>query len=189
MAHETFSRRQLVGLGCASLGMLAARGSGAAALADWAAPDLIVVNAKIYTMDSRRPETQAFAVRGGRFVALGASRDVQALAGKSTQVVDAQQMTIVPGFIDSHNHAPGNELLYEVLVGNPYDVEFVSIAGIIDKLRAKALKTPADTWVEGYFFDDTKVKDKRALTRQDLDQVSKDLPVMVQHRGGHTAFL
>jgi predicted amidohydrolase YtcJ len=97
-------------------------------------------------------------------------------------------MAIVPGFIDSHNHAPGNELLYEVLVGNPYEVEFVTIASILDKLRVKAQQTPADTWVEGYFFDDTKVKDKRALTRQDLDQVSTQLPVMVQHRGGHTAF-
>ena len=47
-------------------------------------------------------------------------------------------MTIVPGFIDCHNHAPGNVLLYEVLVGNPYVVEFVTIASIIEKLRAKA---------------------------------------------------
>ena len=97
-------------------------------------------------------------------------------------------MTIVPGFNDSHNHAPGNELLYEVLVGNPYDVEFVSIASIIDKLRERAATTPADTWVEGYFYDDTKSKDKRALTVHDLDLVSKDLPVVVIHRGGHTAF-
>ena len=140
MAHGTFSRRQAIGLGCASVGLFAARGSGAAALADWAAPDLIVVNAKIYTMDSRLPETEAFAVRGGRFVALGASRDLKALAGKATQLIDAQQMTVVPGFIDSHNHAPGNELLYEVLVGNPYEVEFVTIGSIIDKLRAKALQ-------------------------------------------------
>jgi predicted amidohydrolase YtcJ len=189
MAQKSFSRRQVVGLGCASLALLATRGSrAAAASADWAAPDLIVVNAKVYTMDTRLPNTEGFAVRGGRFVALGTSRNMRALAAKSTQIIDAQQMTVVPGFIDSHNHAPGNELLYEVLVGNPYEVEFVTIGSIIDKLRAKALKTPADTWVEGYFFDDTKVKDKRALTRADLDQVSKDLPVMVQHRGGHTGF-
>jgi hypothetical protein len=127
-------------------------------------------------------------VRSGRFVALGASADIKALARKSTHVIDAEQMIVVPGFIDSHNHASGNTLLYEVLVGNPYDVEFVSIESIIDKLRAKAMKTPGDTWVEGYFFDDTKLTDKRALTRQDLDQVSRDLPVMVEHRGGHTGF-
>jgi predicted amidohydrolase YtcJ len=44
------------------------------------------------------------------------------------------------------------------------------------------------TWVEGYFFDDTKVKDKRSLTRQDLDLVSTEHPVVVRHRGGHTSF-
>ena len=74
-------------------------------------------------------------------------------------------MTIVPGFIDCHNHAGGTTLLYEVLVGNPFEVEFVTIASIVEKLRAKAQQTPPGTWVEGYFFDDTKLKDKRAAQR------------------------
>ena len=97
-------------------------------------------------------------------------------------------MTIVPGFIDCHNHAPGDTLLYEVIVGNPFEVEFVTIRSIVDKLRAKAKETQPGTWVEGYFFDDTKVKDKRELNVHDLDEVSKDHPVAVQHRGGHTSF-
>ncbi|HSQ30354.1 MAG TPA: amidohydrolase, partial [Gemmatimonadaceae bacterium] len=97
-------------------------------------------------------------------------------------------MTVVPGFIDCHNHAGGATLLYEVLVGNPFEVEFVTIASIVDKLRAKARQTPPGMWVEGYFFDDTKLKDKRALNVHDLDQVSTDHPVAVLHRGGHTSF-
>jgi predicted amidohydrolase YtcJ len=97
-------------------------------------------------------------------------------------------MTIVPGFIDCHNHAPGNTLLYEVIVGNPYVVEFVTIASIVDKLRAKARETPPGMWVEGHFFDDTKVKDNRLINVHDLDQVSADHPVAVHHRGGHTSF-
>ncbi|HEY2677954.1 MAG TPA: amidohydrolase [Steroidobacteraceae bacterium] len=183
------NRRQalcMAGAGVALLGSRAAR--AAASLSDWAAADFVVLNAKIYTMDTARPQAQALAVKGGRFVALGSTADMKALTGKSTRTIDAQQMTIVPGFIDSHNHASGNRLLYEVLVGNPYEVEFVTIDGIIGKLRAKAKDTPADTWVEGFFFDDTKVKDNRPLTRQDLDRVSMELPVMVEHRGGHTAF-
>ncbi len=119
---------------------------------------------------------------------MGTNVEIKALIGKATQTYDARQMTIVPGFIDCHNHAPGNTLLYEVLVGNPYVVEFVSIDSIIEKLRAKARQTPPGTWVEGFFFDDTKVKDKRQLNVHDLDQVSKDHPVMVQHRGGHTHY-
>src|SRR5258708_20869771 len=186
---RTLNRRQVVGMAGAGLALLGSRAAraAAAALADWAAPDLVVLNARIYTMDSTQPMLQAVAVKDGRFVALGSTHDIKGLAGKA-QTIDARQMTIVPGFIDSHNHAPGNELLYEVLVGNPYEGEFVTIGSIIDKLRVKAQKTPAETWVEGYFFDDTKVTDKRTLTRSDLDQVSTQCPVMVQHRGGHTAF-
>jgi predicted amidohydrolase YtcJ len=67
-------------------------------------------------------------------------------------------------------------------------VEFVSIRSIIGKLRERADKTPAGTWVEGFFFDDTKLSDKRALNIHDLDEVSKNHPVIVRHRGGHTYF-
>ena len=151
-------------------------------------PDLVVFNAKVYTVDAARPRAEAFAVRGGRFLAVGTTDEMKALAGKSTRTFDARQMTIVPGFIDCHNHAPGNTLLYEVIVGNPFEVEFVTIRSIVDKLRAKAKETPPGTWVQGYFFDDTKVKDKRELNVHDLDEVSKDHPVAVEHRGGHTSF-
>jgi predicted amidohydrolase YtcJ len=187
--NPALSRRTFIGYTAAGLAVLArgglSRAGSAPAVRD---PDLIVVNAKVYTVDSGQPTAQAFAVKDGRFVAVGTTTDIRALGGASTEIVDAQNMTIVPGFNDSHNHAPGNELLYEVLVGNPYDVEFVSIALIVDKLRERAATTPAGTWVEGYFYDDTKSKDKRALTVHDLDLVSKDLPVVVIHRGGHTAF-
>jgi predicted amidohydrolase YtcJ len=77
-------------------------------------------------------------------------------------------MMIVPGFIDTHNHGRGEVLLYNVLVGNPFDVEFVTIQSIIDKLRARAATTPPGTWVEGYFFDDTKLKDNRSAVRRGM---------------------
>ena len=150
--------------------------------------DLVVFNARVYTVDSRMPKVEAFAVKAGRFIAVGSTAEMKALIGKGTQTFDAKQMTVVPGFIDCHNHAPGDVLLYEVLVGNPYVVEFVTIDSIVEKLRAKAALTPPGTWVEGYFFDDTKVKDNRLLNVHDLDRVSKDHPVVVQHRGGHTSF-
>jgi len=60
-------------------------------------------------------------------VAVGASTQVRSFAGKRTRVTDAKGMTIVPGFIDAHHHPIGTTHLYEVLVGNPFEVEFVSI--------------------------------------------------------------
>lgn len=181
------SRRRFLNLtGASAAGLLGASAWTKA----WAAetPDLIVHNAKIYTIDSAVPRAQAFAVRGGKFVAVGNTEEIRGLAGKGTRLYDAKGMTVVPGFIDCHNHAPGTMILYDVLVGNPYHVEFVTIQSIVDKLKARAAKTPPNTWVDGYFFDDTKVKDKRALNIHDLDKVSTDHPVCVHHRGGHTSF-
>ena len=71
-----------------------------------------------------------------------------------------------------------------MLVGNPFVVEFVSIDSIVGKLRARTQQTPPGNWVEGFFYDDTKVKDKRPVNMQDLDQVSQVHPVAVHHRGG-----
>lgn len=153
-----------------------------------AAPDLVVFNAKVITVDPQQPRAEAFAIKNGRFLAVGSNADVRNLIRRGTQTWDAEGTAIVPGFIDTHNHARGAVLLYEVLVGNPFEVEFVTIDSIIQKLRARAAQTPPGTWVEGYFFDDTKVKDGRPLTANDLDQVSKDHPVAVHHRGGHTSF-
>ncbi len=150
--------------------------------------DLVVVNARVRTVDPRTPTAEAFAVRGGRFVAVGSTADIKSLIGSKTQTFDARQMAIVPGFIDTHNHGGGEGLLYDVLVGNPYEVEFVTIDSIVDKLRVRAQSTPPGFWVEGFFHDDTKLKDKRPLNVQDLDRVSTRHPVCVHHRGGHTGF-
>jgi predicted amidohydrolase YtcJ len=189
MKHRSCSRREFIGM--TALGMVAATALPrhlSAAMSAAGAGDLIVRNANVYTVDARLPRAEAFAIRDGRFVAVGTNAEIAALAAQGAQVFDAQGMTIVPGFIDCHVHPVGEMLLYEISVGNPFDVEFVAIAGILDKLSAKARQTPAGYWVEGFFYDDTKVKDKRPLNIHDLDKVSKDHPVSVQHRGGHTTF-
>lgn len=177
---------------------LRAAGSGSAALAfNWPAiaatlagpqADLVVHNAIVYTLDPANPVASGFAVKAGRFIAVGNGEDVKGLATAATRVIDAKGATIVPGFIDTHNHPIGTTLLYEVLVGNPFEVEIVSVESIVDKLKARAATTPPGYWVEGFFFDDTKTKDHRPLTVTELDKVSKTHPVMVLHRGGHTAY-
>jgi predicted amidohydrolase YtcJ len=189
MTKGRHGRREFLGLTSAGVaGIASGMWPRLAAAADGPDADLVVSNAKVYTVDPRIPKAEAFAVKAGRFTAVGSNTDIKGLIAKGTQTFDARGMTIVPGFIDTHNHATGNVLLYEVLVGNPYEVEFVTIASIVEKLRAKARDTPPGTWVEGYFFDDTKLKDNRPLNVHDLDQVSKDHPVAVHHRGGHTTF-
>lgn len=179
------SRRGFLGM---AGGLAGAAVAGTALAAENGDADLVVLNAKVYTVDPALPRAQAFAVRNSRFIAVGSNEDIRALIGKRTQTYDAKGMTITPGFIDCHNHCYGDVLLYEVLVGNPFEVEFVTIASIVGKLKAKAATLPPDTWVEGFFYDDTKVKDGRLINRHDLDQVSTEHPVIVRHRGGHTFF-
>jgi hypothetical protein len=196
MKKKLGSRREFLGLTGASVAGLAAGsllrsnaiGETEIADADPRHADLIVFNAKVYTIDPRMPNAEAFAIKGSRFIFVGNTIDAKLFIGKGTRAFDAKKMTIVPGFIDCHNHAGGNTQLYDVIVGNPFEVEFVTIASIIDKLRAKAQKTAPGSWVDGYFFDDTKVRDNRQLNLHDLDQVSSEHPVCVHHRGGHTSY-
>lgn len=178
-------RRQLMGSGV-----------GAALWAGWAAraaahggdADTLLFNGRMITMDDKQPRASAMAILGNRIMAVGGD-DVRSLAGKGTRLIDLKGACVVPGFIDCHNHPIGEVLLYETLVGNPFEVEFVTIQSIIDKLRAKAAQTPPGYWVDGFFHDDTKLKDGRQITVDDLDKVSRDHPVMVRHRGGHTVFV
>jgi predicted amidohydrolase YtcJ len=185
--NRRFDRRDFMGLFGAGLAGASWSGRALAAVTPQE-PDLVVFNARVYTVDAAAPRAEAFAVKAGRFTAVGSSADVRSLIGPRTQTYDARQMTVVPGFIDAHNHAPGPILMYEVLVGNPYDVEFVTIDSIVEKLKARAQQTPPGFWVEGFFFDDTKVKDQRQLDIHDLDRVSRTHPVAVRHRGGHTSY-
>ncbi len=111
MKNYRHSRRgflSLTGVGIA--GVFGGPWLEATAAAETQDADLVVFNAKVYTVDSRAPKAEAFAVKAGRFVAVGSNADIKGLIGKATQTFDARQMTIVPGFIDCHNHAPGEHL-------------------------------------------------------------------------------
>ncbi len=143
-------------------------------------PDLVVVNARVLTSEPALPRAEAFAVKNGRFVAVGSSSDVRNLASARTQVIDAQRMTVVPGFIDAHNHPSGVEELYGV------NTNLRTVREIQAAIKKKADATPAGFWVNGFMFDDTKLD--RPLTRKDLDEATTDHPVSVAHRGGHTNF-
>ncbi len=148
-----------------------------------AAPDLVLVNGRVYTMDDQRPKAEAFAVKNGRFVAVGSSKQIRELAASGTQVIDADGMTVVPGFIDAHTH-PASAGVSEL---RDVNCDLRSIAEIKEAIHARAEKTPKGRWVKGFKYDDTKLCDGRPLSRADLDEVAREHPVEVLHRGGHTA--
>jgi predicted amidohydrolase YtcJ len=143
-------------------------------------PDLIVVNARVLTSDAALPRAEAFAVKSGRFTAVGSTSDVRNLATARTPMIDAQRMTVVPGFIDAHSHPSGVEELYGV------NTNLRTVREIQAAIRQKAEHTAPETWITGFMFDDTKLD--RPLTRTDLDEATSEHPVSVAHRGGHTNF-
>jgi predicted amidohydrolase YtcJ len=145
-----------------------------------AAPDLVVLNARVHTMADAQPRAEAFAVRHGRFSAVGSTADVRNLIGPDTTVLDAAGMTITPGFIDAHCHVAGVDELVNVNVNLP------SIAAIRAAMRERAQTTAPGYWVIGSLYDDTKLAEGRPVTRRDLDEAVPDHPAMLAHRGGHT---
>ncbi len=159
----------------ASLPAMQQRGNGIDA-------DLIVVNARVLTSDPARPRAEAFAVKDGRFLAVGSNADIRNLRSARTKVIDAARMTVTPGFIDAHNHPSGVNELFEVN-GN-----LRSIAELKAAIAKKAAQTPPGQWVNAYMFDDTKLAENRMLHRRDLDEAAPNHPVSVNHRGGHTSW-
>ena len=143
-------------------------------------PDLIVINARVYTVDPANPRAEAFAVKGDRFIAVGSTSDIRNLATPRTRVIDAQRMTVTPGFIDTHCHQSGVDELYGVNAG------LRTVAEIQAAIRRKAATTPPGYWISGFMFDDTKLD--RPLHRRDLDAATMQHPVVIAHRGGHTSW-
>ena len=143
--------------------------------------DLIVSGANVLTMDPGIPQATALAVRGNHILAVGNDDDVLNLKGPNTEMIDGRGSTVAPGFIDAHSHPL---LAQEGISAN---VNLRSIAAVKDALAAQAAKTPKGHWVIGSMYDDTKFDEGRALNRWDIDDVVPGHPVMVRHRGGHTA--
>ena len=175
------SRKNFLGLGSLAAAGLATGCSAGAASAGVAA-DQIVVNGLVLTQDDAMPNATAFAVKGGRFIAVGSDADIRNLAAAGTEVVDAGGATVVPGFIDAHSHPSGAGLNALKNV----NTNLGSVARIQEALRERAGQTPPGEWIVGYMYDDTKQEEGRPVNRLDLDAVSTDHPIVVGHRGGHT---
>lgn len=142
--------------------------------------DLIVTNANLLTMNDAQPRASSMAVHDGRIIALG--DDVSAFAGPNTRRVDAAGKTVVPGFHDCHLHLLwyGTSLVAEAdLVGS------TSIEDVLGRLSAHSARRAG--WIQGHGFDQEKLSDGRFPTRDDLDRVSRDRPIVITRVCGHAA--
>lgn len=173
-------RRRLLKSVAAASAMAALARPGWASMALGKA-DLIVSGGTFHTMDVNSALAQAMAVRGNRILALGSIADIENLAGPNTRRIDARGLTVTPGFIDAHSHP----LLANEAIS--VDVNVRQISKVQALLKDQAQRTPEGQWVLAHMYDDTKFDEGRPLTLQDIDAVVPSQPVMVRHRGGHTA--
>ncbi|OYQ32080.1 amidohydrolase [Flavobacterium cyanobacteriorum] len=152
-------------------------------MAQKAAPDLIVHNASVHTLDDALPVAQAVAVSGGRIIKVGTTAEVFTLKNKKTKVIDAQGKTLVPGIFDSHLHV--------IRGGRFYNAELRwdgvrSLKRALQMLREQAQRTPAGQWVRvvggwnAYQFEE-----KRLPTLQEINEATGQVPAFVLHLYGH----
>ena len=145
-----------------------------------AAADLIVINGDIYTVDSAAPRAEAFAVEDGRFTAVGSNAAIRALADSDTRIIDAAGKSVTPGFIDSHSHVSGNSPA----------VAGVDISYVVDKdewlrlIVAADERMPKGEWMTGGYWDHT-LSDGEYPTKEMLDGVVSDRPILLNHIDGH----
>ncbi len=149
------------------------------------APDLVIVNGTVLTMDRDKPRADAIAVENGLITYVGSTRQARALAGPATQVIDAAGRTIVPGFIDTHMHprAQFEELgVYGRLDLTPEAGVFTR-ADLEAKLRAKIVVTPPGQLIVGSRYQDDLIGGHP--TAAELDAIAPDHPVILIHSSGH----
>lgn len=160
--------------------LLTAAASAVFAASSVAAPELIVLNGDVYTVNEDAQRAQAFAVEDGRFITVGSNAEVRALADKGTRVIDLQGQTVTPGLIDAHSH----------MSGDSPQVAGVELSYVVDKadwlvrIRAAHERMPEGEWMTGGYWDHT-LSDGEYPTKEMLDSVVPDRPIFLRHIDGH----
>lgn len=144
--------------------------------------DYAFINGEVITVRPDDRVFQAAAVRGNEICAVGTTEEVLGLSGPKTQVVDLRGNSLLPGFIDSHLHM----LLYGTnQLGVDCKNDVGNIEGIKARLAERARTTPAGEWVRGWGYNDQRLAEGRHPTRDDLDEVSEDHPVIAVRTCNH----
>ena len=145
------------------------------------APNLIILNAAVRTMDAAKPVAEAVAVSGNRIAAVGATADLRALAGPKTRIVDAGGKSVLPGFNDAHVHWLSGG--YSITNVDLRDAS--SPAAFTKRIAEFAQKIPKGRWILGGDWDHEKFPDAQLPVKAWIDAATPDHPVFVSRLDGH----
>ena len=149
--------------------------------------EALFTNGRILTSDPRRPSAAAVAVRAGRIVAVGDDAGVRAKVNLGVLPVDLGGRTMVPGFIDAHNHMACTAETFFAVDASPRSVS--SISELVTAIARTAEQTPPGGWIRGFGMDWTRFAEGRRPTRWDLDEAAGQHPVVILHVSGHYALV
>jgi predicted amidohydrolase YtcJ len=143
--------------------------------------DVIIINAKVRTMDRNQPMAEAVAVYGNRIAAIGSTKDIQKLAGSATKVIDAKGQLVLPGFNDAHVHfmSGGFQLSSVDLRDATSPQEFA------ERIRDFAAKIPSGRWITGGDWDHERWPDAKLPTKELVDRYTPNTPIFVNRLDGH----
>ena len=149
--------------------------------------DLLLVNARVITMDPAVPAARAVTVSGDKILSVGGIDQVRSAASGNARVIDCRGRALLPGFIDAHCHLLATARTFQDLDCRPGRA--ATIPGLKELVRSRALATPSGDWVRGFGYDDLALAEERHPTRWDLDGAAPDHPVRLDHRSGHATVL
>ena len=163
-------------------------------LAGWAAgqsrsrplADTILTNARIYTVNARAPWAQAVAIRDGRILAVGSSRQIASYRGPSTKTLDVRGRLVLPGFIDSHIHfVEGSLAMSQVKLDDTKSVAEIQQV-VREFAQAHPATSPETAWITGRGWSYPEFAPSGMPHKRFLDQVLPDRPVLLEGFDGHT---
>ncbi len=147
--------------------------------------DLVIVNGRLVTVDEKGTVAEAVAVKDGKIVAVGTTKQVKELANGGTKVIDLEGRLMLPGFIDTHEHCIRRGLQLDWV--NCKSPPMRSLGDVTEALREKAETKQEGEWVVGSWFDESQWEDERFPNRHDLDKASTMHPIYLGRAGGHNS--
>ena len=145
--------------------------------------DIIIINAKVHTMNAAQPNAEALAIYGNRLAAVGNTNDIKRLAGPQTRIIDAGGKVVLPGFNDSHTHflSGGFQLSSVDLRDAKTQAEFA------ERIKQFAAKTPPSRWITGGDWDHENWPGAPLPTKELIDAFTPERAVFVNRLDGHMA--
>jgi predicted amidohydrolase YtcJ len=142
--------------------------------------DLALINGQIISMDTQKNEYEGVAIKNGRIICMGSTQEIHGVIGEDTEIVDLNGKTVLPGFIDAHQH-----MLYLGFNLSYVNCNKESIDDLVNAIKERASVSNPTDWIIGIGFNEVKFKEKRLPRAEDFADIPN--PIFIMRYCLHTA--